>query len=164
MSKPILGLDIDGVLNAFASPYDLPTHTEMYVGGFWVLLNTEDHPKWIAELEEYFDIVWATMWTHNANELIAPIMGIGPFPVIDHNDIPEWVDDSKLRGIDGLKIATIDPFVGDRPFAWIDDDISAVARKWAGERNAPTKLVKPNPTYGLQRDHIDQLIEWAKGF
>ncbi len=163
MNKPLLGLDVDGVLNAFASPYDLPTHTEAYVGGYWVLLNTEDHPKWIAELQEHFEIVWATMWTHNANEFIAPILDIGPFPVIDHNAIPESVDQRQLGSIDSLKIVTIDPFVGDRPFAWIDDDISVAAKTWASARTAPTKLVAPDPIYGIQREHVDELIAWAKG-
>jgi len=163
MTKPLLGLDVDGVLNAFADPYTLPTHTQAYVGGYWVLLNLDDHPKWITELQEHFDIVWATMWTHSANELLAPVLGIGPFPVIDHDRIPETVDDSVFKAIDSLKIVTIDPFVGDRPFAWIDDDINVAAKTWAQGRTAPTKLVAPDPIYGITRNHVDELIAWAKG-
>lgn len=163
MNKPLLGLDIDGVLNAFSDPFELPSHTEMHVGGYWVLLNIEEHSQWITELKEHFDIVWATMWTHQANEYIAPVLGIGPFPVIDHNQIPDSVDERTLGGIDSFKIATIDPYIGNRPFAWIDDDISHVAEQWASERDAPTKLVKPDPMFGMQREHIDELIEWAEG-
>lgn len=163
MNKPLLGLDIDGVLNAFGDPFELPEHTELYVGGYWVLLNIDEQSKWITELQDHFDIVWATMWTHRANEYIAPILNVGPFPVIDHDDIPDTVDESTLRKIDGFKIATITPYIGDRPFAWIDDDISEIAHQWASERNAPTKLVRPDPMLGMQRKHVDQLIKWAEG-
>lgn len=163
MNKPLLGLDVDGVLNAFGDPFELPSHTEMHVGGYWVLLNIEEHPRWITELKDHFDIVWATMWTHKANEYIAPVLGIGPFPVIDHNQILDSVDSRMLDGIDSFKIATIDPYIGNRPFAWIDDDISHAAKEWASERDAPTKLVRPDPMLGMQREHIDQLIEWAEG-
>ena len=161
MNKPLLGLDVDGVLNAFSEPHLLPAYTEYHAGGYWVLMNMDQHPKWIAELEEHFEIVWATMWTHKANEFIAPILGVGPYPVIDHHNLPDNIDERKLHAIDSFKIATIDPYIGDRPFAWLDDDISVTAKTWASARSAPTKLVAPDSLIGFERQHVDELIEWA---
>jgi hypothetical protein len=162
MNKPLLGLDVDGVLNAFSEPHLLPDYTEYFAGGYWVLMNLGEHPQWIAELEEHFEIVWATMWTHKANEFIAPILGVGPYPVIDHHNIPDGVEWSDIATIDAMKVVTIDPYIGDRAFAWLDDDISIDAKTWADGRNGPTKLIAPDPLIGFERNHVDELINWAK--
>lgn len=156
--KPILGVDVDGVLNAF-SPDITSNYGQANGNGYLLNLNFIDHPEWLAELSEHFDLVWATMWCHDANHVIAPLLGIPPMPVIDHDkgDL-----DGPFQGIDHFKILTIDPYIGDRAFAWIDDDISWIAHEWAAERNGPTKLVAPDPDNGMQREHVDELIAWAK--
>jgi len=59
------------------------------------------------------------------------------------------------------KVPAVAAYVGDRPAAWIDDIVVPEANAWAESRAAPTLLVQTDHRLGLQRAHVDQLVEWA---
>ncbi|WP_282203719.1 HAD domain-containing protein [Kitasatospora fiedleri] len=60
MGKPLLYLDVDGVLNpVFPSPDDdFDAHTLL---GYSVLLSPR-HGDWLRELADRYELVWATTW------------------------------------------------------------------------------------------------------
>jgi hypothetical protein len=80
--RPVLLLDVDGVVN----PYDggcPPGYAEhdLFPGEEPVRINP-DHGRWIIELLGHYDVVWATGWNDEANDRLAPLLGIAPLPVL----------------------------------------------------------------------------------
>jgi hypothetical protein len=106
------------------------------------------------------------MWQDNAVELFAPSTGIG-------REIDRYIDfhahhdaaSSQRTGssVGEYKHPGIVATVGDRPFVWIDDDISPRQHRWAVERAAaglPTLLLQPSPAVGLTEDHVARAREF----
>jgi len=136
MAKPLLLIDIDGVLRPTvftpSRGYDI-----YYLKGRKVYLSEQMGGEVLA-LASDFELVWATGWEDQANELIAPILGLPSLPVIHFN-----------RALD--KIAGITGFVGDRPLVWWDDWVEEGEAEWVRQRNlhTPTKLIRINHLSGL---------------
>jgi hypothetical protein len=79
-SRPILLLDVDGVLNPFPStPVGYDEYSFFEEDEEPVRLNLE-HAKWLHQLATKFDIVWASSWGQTANQLIAPVFGLANLP------------------------------------------------------------------------------------
>ena len=174
--KPILFLDVDGVLNAFAP---VRPHTVHKIGGRTVkgvfmpyTINFDNEVvDMIDALAEHFEIVWATMWNAKANEQVAPVLGIEPFPTLfcDHND--GW-DEAVLRGTPAheihrlwyAKTPLIPAYAGTQPFAWVDDDHSGADRDWLATHCDAEHflLVRTNADTGLAWDDVAALITWAQ--
>ena len=152
MSRPLLFLDVDGVLNPFGGerPPGYVPH-DLFPGEEPVLVN-RDHGDWIRELMETVDVAWATAWNDNANELLAPLLGIPPLPVVTMPYAPFPPSD---------KVPLVAARAGRRPAAWIDDAHPAEAVVWCERRAAPTILIGVNAAIGLTREHVDRAIEWA---
>jgi len=55
----------------------------------------------------------------------------------------------------------IDEYAGDRPAAWLDDNIDETCTAWAEGRSAPTLLVETSPSEGLTDEHVSRLLAWA---
>ena len=151
MPKPLLLLDVGGVL----SPYGMtppPDFEEREIGGFWVVW-TDAHAPRLVRLASHFELVWATTWEQYANQALCPALGLDPLPVIRF-----------VRGkTQTRKLDTITAYVGDRPAAWIDDDLYEDAYAWASTRNEsiPTILVQTVPSIGFTDDHVEELITFA---
>lgn len=186
--KPLLGLDVDGVLNCFGSIW-----TDEYDAVAWemppfsppnasyMLRVPRGTSGRLATLGERFEIVWCTMWEERAHPaFVGKIGGIGtvcdcaPFePPIDcecgATGIRPWPVISFRRAVwDGRstwKLPAVKEYIGDRPFAWIDDDLFADAFEWAHDRatrlGIPTQLVRTNPAVGLADEHVAELLRWA---
>jgi hypothetical protein len=155
MSRALLLLDVDGVLNTYGE-HDLPTgwtEHDLFPGEEPVRLNLA-HGAWITEVREIVDVAWASSWNEEANRLLAPLYGIAPLPVVTMPDPPFDPGD---------KVPRIDAYAGDRPAAWIDDLHTSVAREWAANRSSPTLLITADPRFGLTRKAIDRVIDWAAG-
>jgi hypothetical protein len=60
------------------------------------------------------------------------------------------------------KVPAIDAFVGQRAAAWVDDIVTGEAERWAIERPYPTLIIQVEPSAGLTRAHVDELISWAQ--
>lgn len=59
------------------------------------------------------------------------------------------------------KLEAIEEYGGDRPLAWIDDNLDRSCRKWARKRKAPTLLVPTDSGRGLEEGHVEALLGWA---
>jgi Swiss Army Knife RNA repair-like protein len=154
--RPLLLLDVDGVLNPLAvqPPGHVPAgFGEHHLDGLRVLLSP-DHGAWLTELAGEFDLVWATSWEHDADRLIAELIGLPRgLPVITFDSVQTgWL----------TKLPDVVAFVGDRPLAWVDDKLDADVHAWAETRVAPTLLVEPDHAVGLAPAHIAMLRTFAE--
>jgi hypothetical protein len=156
MARPLLFLDVDGVLNpVLPSPdfavHDILTHT--------VLLSTR-HGAWLRELADIYDLVWATTWEHGANLHIAPRLGLPPLPVVEFSGYRPRPGDPPLREEErysARKWAPILRYAARRPFAWLDDMIPRRLVRRARFRS--DRLLLPvNPAHGLPRAHVNRLL------
>jgi hypothetical protein len=160
-ARPILFLDVDGVISLFG--FDLkggsgpePPGPFHFIDGIPHCIGTGTGPL-IGRLHEVFDIVWATGWEEKANEYLPHLLGIPDLelPVLSF-------DGRAVFGSAHWKIEVIDAYAGERPAAWIDDNLDDECEAWATGRLAPTLLVRTIPSIGLTDEHVDLLLEWAK--
>jgi hypothetical protein len=164
MARPLLLLDVDGVLNALpADPTQGPPGYTAHVlrprgfeQGLLVWLNSSHGPM-LRELGAKFDLVWATSWEEQANTMISPLIGLP-------DDLP-WIELGTPRLLsDGIwKRDGVESYVADRPFAWLDDDFEPSDDAWAAAREAagtPTLLVHVDRTTGLLSTHVTTLHAW----
>lgn len=164
--RPLLLLDVDGVLNAINRSQNHKTyHIEVIQtsdGLRYIVRLNRKLSGWLDELTDHFLPVWATMWDDDANEHLAPLLGLPSLPVLSCAE-NGWTCLTKDPGRTlHHKIDVIEVSVGDRPFAWLDDEISEADLEWATERLTPSFLIKVRPDQGLQQHHVDKLIRWAQ--
>lgn len=148
--KPFLFLDVDGVLNCFDETGD---HCTVYqqANGFpvWIPNGTEARLK---ALDKYFEIVWATAWMGTAHGAFKDILNLPDFwPHIS------W---------SSYKLPEIIRWAGERPWAWIDDDIEFELKHLGWDRDRMildnVLLQDINPNLGLSDGDVHELIYWAK--
>lgn len=151
--RPLLLLDVDGVLNPFAAPTCPPGYREH---AFFpdddppVRLN-ESHAPWLTTLAQEYDLAWATGWEDEANTYLAPVFGLPRLPVVRFPPTPF---------APAQKVPPIAAFTGDRPTAWVDDAHTPEAWEWANSRTAPTLLLPTDPARGLTRETVEELLNW----
>ena len=147
--KPLLLLDVDGVLNPLGVS-DAPGFTTQRVGGMRVLLSTT-HGRWLRELADVFDLTWATSWERDA-DLIAERIGLPVgLPAITFTGQTEWT----------VKLPDVMEYVGHRALAWVDDQLGPEVHAWAISRPAPTLLIETDSRVGLTEAQVERLRTWA---
>ncbi len=156
-ARPILLVDVDGVLALFNLAGQPPAGVWHLIEGFPYYLSSETAAL-LHEAAEHFDLAWCTGWEDRANDYLPRLLGTpGPLPVV-------YFDRNPGRGNAHWKLAAIDAFSAARPVAWIDDALNDECHAWAGARTAagtPTLLVQTEPHIGLHRDHLTELIAFA---
>jgi len=153
----VLFVDVDGVISlfGFAPDGDFPGAAHS-VDGILHCIATDCGER-LRRLDEHFELVWATGWEEKANEYLPLILEL-PF-----KELPSLTfDGGAVFGSAHWKLGAIDDYAGDRPAAWIDDNLDERCRAWAADRNAPTLLVQTEPATGMSDEHVEQLLRWAK--
>ena len=154
--RPLLFLDVDGPLIPFGATHH-PTFAPT-TGPHPLLprLNPAHGPR-LAALP--CDLVWATTWTDDANEVVAPRLGLPPLPVV------AWPEPSALDAWNGLhwKTRALVEWAGGRPFAWVDDEIADTDRAWvAAHHRGPALLHRVDPRRGLRDADYATLDRWLR--
>jgi hypothetical protein len=160
-AKPVLYLDIDGVLNPEA-PSRPEEFTEHRIGRMTVRLSSR-HAEWLAELRERYELVWASTWEEHANTYIGPLLGLPELPYVALSAYRYRPDDPRLPVTQHprkRKWAPILRHADGRRFAWVDDVIPFRARRQAWPHRG-IRLVPVAPADGLRRRHVDALLTWA---
>ena len=143
---PPVFLDIDGTL----LPFGASTGDDSLMSGL-----DARHGTRLSELP--CELVWATTWMAEANRTIAPALGLPALPVLD--PLPPTAEDDWFGP--HWKTRAIVERAGGRPFAWLDDEITAADREWIADRHpAPALLLVMDPHHGLTTIDLDTLERW----
>jgi len=167
--KPLLLVDVDGVISLFGSPPPWLAHApEHTIKGS--LHTIEGVPHFLSstaaahlhELSAQFELVWASGWEERADEHLPHLLGL-----------PSGLPHLRFKGQAGeirssnahWKLDGIDAYARARPLAWIDDSFNEACHEWAAARTtgtAPTLLVQTEPLRGLTSTETQQLLAWAR--
>ena len=153
--KPILFVDVDGVISLFGfSPArDLPGPFHWIDGVAHCI--PEAAGERLIRLSERFELVWATGWEEKANEYL-------PFLLKLQGELPVLLFDGRaVFGTAHWKLDAITEYAGERPAAWIDDNLDDACKLWAAHREPPTLLVETEPAVGMTEEHVERLLDWA---
>jgi hypothetical protein len=155
--RPLLLIDVDGVLALFNLGADAPAGVWHLIEGFPYYLSTATAAL-LHEAGERFELAWCTGWEDRANDHLPRLLGTpGPLPVV-------YFERNPGRGNAHWKLDAIDAFAQGRAVAWIDDALDERCTSWAAERTAagsPTLLVQTEPHLGLDRPHLEALVAFA---
>jgi hypothetical protein len=155
VSRPVLLLDLDGVLNPFAASSCPDGYLEHeFYPGEGPERYCPDHAAWITELAAAGDLHWASAWGEDANTLFGAKLGVAALPVVTFPPLPFPPE---------AKVPAVAEVVGDRPAAWIDDNHTEAGRRWAAGRPAPTLLVPIDSAVGWTRPDVDRVLAWTAG-
>jgi hypothetical protein len=178
-SWPLLLIDVDGPLSPFAAiPEDRPAEyaTHWVMPAHW--LNAEQErinrsgrpqqqpvplPVWLnpvhgAALKALpYQLVWASTWQEDANTQIAPVLGLPELPFVTWS----WPRARPPHGV-FWKTPDVVAWAKDRPFAWLDDEITDADSAWVrAHHQGPALLHRIDPSIGLTPDDFSILKDWA---
>jgi hypothetical protein len=154
--RPLILLDVDGVLNISSSTPD-----ESYSSGILLLAGgrgahvtvRDDLRALLDRLALAGDLVWASGWNDGAPALFAKLVPwVSAVPHLTFETVGTMVD----------KLPVVREYAGDRSVAWIDDRIPDEAWAWAEDRSAATLLVPVDPVLGLGPEQVDVVEDWAR--
>jgi hypothetical protein len=155
--QPILFVDVDGVLSLFGfspSAAELPGRFHWIDGVAHCIPDAAGER--MARLAERFELVWATGWEEKANEYLPFILGL------PQSELPCLLFEGQaVFGSAHWKVGAIEEYAGDRPAAWIDDNLDETCHLWASRRDAPTLLVETQSATGMTDEDVEVLLKWA---
>jgi hypothetical protein len=178
--RPLLLVDIDGVISLFGFPPQArPEGVFHSIDGIPHLLSTAAAAH-LLDLVSVFELAWCSGWEEKANEYLPHLLGLPA-------GLPYLSFERDMRAMGGAgggggkaergvgasatetgttrahwKLEAIDAYAGPhRPLAWIDDAFNNACHEWARARPAPTLLVQTKPPTGLTEREAVLLREWA---
>jgi hypothetical protein len=155
MSRPILAVDIDGVISLFGSE-ELPgeeTSRLQLVDGVPHRISLLAGNR-LLRLAERFELVWASGWEDKANFYLPQLLGLPELPHVTF-------DGAARSGGAHWKLTPLEAYGQGRAMAWIDDNFDQSCYQWAQARPEPTLLVLTESQLGLEEAHVDALNAWA---
>ncbi|MFI8522221.1 HAD domain-containing protein [Streptomyces sp. NPDC085481] len=157
--RPLLFVDVDGPLIPFGGTAPYPTYGDPTPPGAHPLLSRLDPGLGPRLMALGCELVWATTWMSDANDVLAPRLGLPRLPVVDWPDEESGGD---TRAGLHWKTRTLSAWAGDRPYVWLDDEITAADRAWtAAHHPAPTLLRRVDPRRGLAEADFTAVGEWS---
>jgi HAD domain in Swiss Army Knife RNA repair proteins len=162
MQRPLLLLDVDGVISLFGfDPTAAPAGRFVSVDGVPHLLSIDAADHVLALLRDY-ELVWCTGWEEKADEHLPAQLGLPRG--LAHLTFVADATESATTAMPPRhwKLEAIDTFAGPRrPLEWIDDAHDDSCRQWAAQRAGPTLLVVTDPAVGITNAHARELGAWA---
>jgi hypothetical protein len=155
--RPILAVDVDGVISLFGFEEPLTEAPGEFhlIDGIAHCISRAAGER-LVRLADHYELVWATGWEERANEHLPTLLGLP-------EELPYLTFGGDARfGTAHWKVDAIEAYAGDRPLAWLDDCIDDSCRVWARQRGAPTLLVEVDSRRGLEEAHVDALLDWIE--
>lgn len=155
MGRPILAVDVDGVISLFGFEQapDRATAKFQLVDGMVHCISIVAGDR-LRRLSDDFELVWATGWEEKANDYLPNILGLPELPHISFEGAARF-------GSAHWKLGPLEEYASRRPVAWIDDNFNESCYEWAEKREAPTLLVPTEPHLGIEESHVEALRSWA---
>jgi hypothetical protein len=157
MDRPLLLIDVDGVISLFGfDPARPPAGRFEFVDGIAHFLSASAGEH-LRTLSSDFELVWCTGWEEKANEYLPLALGLPA-------ELPHLTFDGTVApGSAHWKLAAIEAYGGPhRPLAWVDDALDERCTAWAAARQGPTLLLTTAPAVGLTEYHVAELVAWAR--
>ncbi|MFF1921951.1 HAD domain-containing protein [Streptomyces sp. NPDC058221] len=108
------------------------------------------------------ELVWATTWTHEANEVVAPRLGLPELRVVLWPE-PSAEEDRDARAGLHWKTRTLVARAAGRPFVWVDDEIGEADRRWvSGHHGGRSLLHRVDPGRGLTDSDFRLIGAWLR--
>ncbi len=132
-TRPLVLLDVDGVINDLGSLYRQPRpwHVHHVPSNGFVLHVPDYMPSLITNLVATAEVWWCTTWRDRANSELAEFLGIDRLPVIDdgsHSRSVDWkpaaahaIARTALES--GREVFWIEDFYGNVPAAAMPDGV-----------------------------------------
>jgi hypothetical protein len=157
MNRPILAVDVDGVISLFGFEQPPSREEARYemIDGMVHCISLLAGQR-LLRLAEVYDLVWATGWEDRANDYLPNILGLPELPYLSFNGAARF-------GSSHWKLGPLDEYGKGRSLAWIDDNFDESCYEWARGRGAPTLLVPTEPHLGLEDVQVEALTAWARG-
>jgi hypothetical protein len=161
--RPLLFLDVDGTLIPFGTPPAAPpdpprnqTRGQVQPDDAHPLLHRveSEHGRLLSALP--CDLVWASTWMSDANDVLAPLLGLPALPVLD------WPDSDEAGPLHWKTRGLVEWAQG-RPFVWVDDEISPADRVWvSAHHHGPALLHRVDPRHGLTEGDFTVIKYWLE--
>lgn len=166
--RPFLFLDVDGPLLPFgASAQERP-------GGYSVFTPLSQLPTGANPLLARLDpslgpvlmslgceLVWATTWMQEANEILSPLLGLGHLPVVVWPEL-SGADEADARQGLHWKTRALVTWADGRDFIWIDDEISVVDCEWVtAEHLGRALLLRVDARVGITEEDTSRVRTWC---
>jgi hypothetical protein len=160
-SRPLLFLDVDGTLLPFGGPGMLaaPDAPEVWTASSNPYLARIDRSLGPLLTGLGCDLVWATAWMDDANEVIAPLLGLPRLPVAELPTYDGDIGDDRLQ----WKTKALVRIADGRPFVWVDDVIGHADRSWIeAEHTGAALLHKVDSGVGVTAEDVAVIAEWLR--
>jgi hypothetical protein len=143
--------DVDGVLRVFSDlkPDNYTVHDEYPYFAYNPAIGNP-----VRKLLEKADGYYISLWRENCHQHIGKTLLL---PELD------WINDDPFRpraGEFSERSLAINGLFGDRPVAWIDDEIDERDHRWAEQRSAPTLLMPTDEDIGLTVRQAGLIESW----
>lgn len=157
MSKPILAIDVDGVISPFGfdKPPDRTAVRFELVDGMMHCISLTAGER-LRRLSEFYELLWATGWEDKANSHLAGLLDLPALPYLSFSGAARF-------GSAHWKVGPLEEYARGRALAWIDDSFDESCYEWSRGREEPTLLVPIESDVGLDEVQVEALAAWARG-
>jgi hypothetical protein len=156
MDRPILAIDVDGVISLFGFDEPPPTNTARFelIDGMVHCISLQAGER-LRRLGEFYEMIWATGWEEKANYYMPNVIGMPELPFLTFKGAARF-------GSAHWKLGPLEKYCKGRAVAWIDDSFDESCFEWARNRGEPTLLVPTESHLGLEEAQTEALIAWAR--
>jgi hypothetical protein len=157
MSRPILAVDVDGVVSIFGfheQPEPEVARFELVDGALHCISLAAGER--LRRLGERFELIWASGWEDKANYYLPSMLGLPELPYLGF-------DGAARFGSAHWKLGPLEEHCRGRALAWLDDNLDNSCYEWARHRPEPTLLIPTRSAAGLLEPETEALLAWAKG-